>query len=223
MNVHDEMSDNEVLRAASKSLFATPMATPPDVEAIMARGRAHRRHRLAGVAGLSVAAAGTALALGLTGVLGAAAARAPGTIRTVSFTLVSNSNGTATLTINPKELVDAGALQNGLRQYGIPALVTSGRFCSSDSAPPSLSRVLSFYPNYGAGRHVIPRGVHLTITFNPAAMPAGTELSFGVFDLGSGEQQTDFVLINTSSYTCASAPPQAPANGVQFQILPARS
>ena len=57
MNVHDEMSDNEVLRAASESLSAMPMATPPDVEAIMARGRAHRRRRLSAVAGLSVAAA----------------------------------------------------------------------------------------------------------------------------------------------------------------------
>ena len=64
-------------------------------------GPARRRHRLSAVAGLSVAgaAAGTALALGLTGVLGPA--RTPGTIRTASFTLASNSNGTATLTINP--------------------------------------------------------------------------------------------------------------------------
>jgi hypothetical protein len=84
--------------------------------------------------------------------------------------------------------------------------------------------VLSFYPNYGPGWHVIPRGVHPTITFNPAAMPAGAELSFGVFQLRSGEQLTDFVLINTSSYTCASTPPQTlPANGAQFQLLPARS
>ena len=42
MNAHDEMSDNEVLRAASDSLSAIPMASPPDVEAIMARGRARR-------------------------------------------------------------------------------------------------------------------------------------------------------------------------------------
>jgi hypothetical protein len=89
----------------------------------------------------------------------------------VSFTLVSNANGTATLTISPKELLDAAALQHGLRQYGIPAPVTSGRF-----------------------------------------------------QLRSGGQQTDFMLINTSSYTCASTPPQTlPPNGAQFQILPARS
>ena len=56
-------------------------------------------------------------------------------------------------------------------------------------------------------------------------MPAGTELSFGVFQLRSGrQQQADFMLINTSSYTCAGTPPQTlPPNGAQFQILPARS
>ena len=56
MNIHDEMSDNEVLRVASKSLSAIPMASPPDVSAIMARSRARRRRRLSGIAGLSVAA-----------------------------------------------------------------------------------------------------------------------------------------------------------------------
>ena len=73
MNIHDEMTDNEVLRTAAESLSAIPMAAAPDVEAITARGRARRRHRLSAIAGLSAAgvAAATALALGLTGVLGA--------------------------------------------------------------------------------------------------------------------------------------------------------
>ena len=107
----------------------------------MARGRARRTRRLAGVAGLSVAgaAAGTALAVGLTGVLGPA--RTPGTIRTASFTLASNANGTATLTINPKELLDPAALQSDLAQDGIPAKVTSGSFCSSDPHPAGFSQV----------------------------------------------------------------------------------
>ena len=54
-------------------------------------------------------------------------------------------------------------------------------------------------------------GVHPTITIDPAAMPAGTELSIGNFQLSSGQysgqQQADFVLIDTSSYTCSSTPP----------------
>ena len=166
------------------------------------------RRRLSAVAGLSVAAAaaGTALALGLTGVLGPA--RTPGTIRTAAFTLASNSNGTATLTINPKELLDPAALQSDLAQYGIPAKVTSGSFCSSDPAPAGFSQVVSLnWPST-----VTPRsGVQPTITIDPSAMPAGTELSVGYFQLSSGpaagEQQADVVLIDTSSYTCTSTPP----------------
>jgi hypothetical protein len=210
MNVHDEMSDNEVLRAASDSLSGIPMANPPDVEAIMARGRARRRRRLSAVAGLSVAgaAAGTALALGLTGVLGPA--RTPGTIRTASFTLVSNSNGTATLTINPKELLDPAALQNDLAQYGIPAKVTTGSFCSSDPPPAGFSQVVSSYPA-GPSTATPQSDVQPTITIDPSAMPTGAELSVGYFQLSSGEysgeQQADVVLIDTSSYTCTSTPP----------------
>ena len=205
MNVHDEMSDNEVLCAASDSLSALPVASPPDVEAIMARGRARRRRRLSAVASVSVAAAaGTALALGLTGVLGPA--RTPGTIRTVSFTLVSNSDGTATLTINPKELLDPAALQNDLAHYGIPAKVTSGSFCSSDPAPAGFSQVVPGQPA-GSGTGTPQPVVQPTITIDPSAMPAGAELSIGYFQLSSGEQQANVVLIDTSSYTCTSTPP----------------
>ena len=209
MNVHDEMSDNEVLCAASDSLSALPVASPPDVEAIMARGRARRRRRLSAVASVSVAAAaGTALALGLTGVLGPA--RTPGTIRTVAFTLVSNSDGTATLTINPKELLDPAALQNDLAHYGIPAKVTSGSFCSSDPAPAGFSQVVPGQPA-GSGTGTPQPVVQPTITIDPSAMPAGAELSIGYFQLSSGEQQANVVLIDTSSYTCTSTPPDFPS------------
>jgi hypothetical protein len=223
VNVHREMSDTDVLRAASKSLSALPVASPPDVQAIMARGRARRRHRLSAVAGLSAtAAAGTALALGLTGILGSSAARSTGTIRTASFTLVSNANGTATLTINPRELVDAAALQKGLQQYGIRAMVTSGSFCSSSPPPAGFSQVVSFYPRPTPYRNVVPAGTHPTVTFSPSAMPTGTELSFGIFQLSSLEQQDDFVLMNSSSYTCTSTPPKAPQNGALFRVMQPR-
>src|SRR5436190_2057876 len=130
-------------RELRDSLPGVAVPGRPRLETITARGRAHRRRRRSAVAGLSVAgvAAGTALALGLTGVLGPA--RPPGTIRTASFTLVSNANGTATLTINPKELLDPAALQSDLTQYGIPAKVTSGSFCSSDPHPAGFSQVVS--------------------------------------------------------------------------------
>ncbi len=217
MSGNDQMTDGAELRELRDSLSGIAMPERPRLEAIAARGRARRRHRLSAVAGLSVAgaAAGTALALGLTGVLGRAPA--PGTIRTAAFTIVSNPNGTATLTINPKELLDPAALQNDLAQYGIPAKVTSGSFCSSDPAPAGFSQVVSFYP---AGEFTVTpqSGVHPTITIDPAAMPAGTELSFGDFQLSTGQQQASFALIDTSSYTCTSTPPgpAGPPDGSQL-------
>ena len=208
MNVHDEMSDNEVLRAAADSLSGIPMAGPPAVEAIVARGRARRTRRLSAVAGLSVAAAATALALGVTGVLGPAGTS--GTIRTASFTLTSNSNGTATLTISPKELLDPAALESDLANYGIPAKVTSGSLCTSDPAPAGFSQVVSSSPA-GPSTATPTPVAQPTITIDPAAMPAGTELSVGDFQLTSGEfsgeQQADFLLIDANSYTCSTTPP----------------
>jgi hypothetical protein len=222
MSGNDQMIDGAELRELRDSLSGVAMPERPRLEAIMARGRARRRHRLSAVAGLSVAgaAAGTALAVGLTGVLGPA--RTPGTIRTAAFTLVSNSNGTATLTINPKELLDSAALQSDLARYGIPAKVTTGSFCSSDPAPAGFSQVVSSHPA-GPFTATPQNGVHPTITINPAAMPAGTELSVGNFQLSSGEyagqQQADFVLIDTSSYTCSSTPPDP--NGLPAGYGPA--
>jgi hypothetical protein len=222
MNVHDEMSDSEVLRAASEVLSRISVAGPPDVEAITARGHALRNRRLASAAGLSVAAAATALALSLTGVLGASQAKAPRSMRTMSFTLVSHHNGTATLTINPAELLDTTALQNDLQQDGIPAHVTSGSFCSSNPAPAGFWHVVSgstapqnVHPGEGFGpagtlvnvNGIPTRLVAPTITFNPAAIPAGAELSFGDLTAVMGTHRMHGVimgLIDANSYTCTS-------------------
>jgi hypothetical protein len=238
VNVHDEMSDNEVLRAASESLSAISMAGPPDVEAILARGRAVRaRRRIPGAAsGLAmVTAAAAVLGLGLSGALSsapAASARGTGTIRTAAFTLVEHANGTDTLTLNPREVYNAAALQNAFHQAGIPALVTSGSFCSSHPSLAAFSQVMYDVPTphqlrtYGGGTSTvyIP-----TATINPAAMPAGTELSFGIFQFGPYNYLAAAELINTSSYSCTSTPPVPPAvppahepplvNGMTFRLF----
>jgi hypothetical protein len=218
MSGNDHLTDSAELRELRGSLSGVAMPERPRLEAITARGRARRRRRRGGVAGLSVvgAAAGTALALGLTGVLGSAPAHGTGTIRTAAFTIVSNPNGTTTLTINPSELLDPATLQSDLAQDGIPAMVTVGSFCSSDPALAGFSQVVSFQP---AGEFTVTpqSGVHPTITIDPAAMPAGTELSFGDFHLATGEQQASFALIDTSSYACTSTPPgpAGPPDGAQ--------
>ena len=240
MSIHDEMSDHEVLRAAADSLSGLPVAGPPDLESIMASGRAHRARRarrFTAAASLSAAgAACTALALGLISGNSPAPAPAPpralppapspstGPIRTAAFTLASNPDGTATLTINARELLDTAALQRDLMQYGIPAKVTSGSFCSSDPAPAGFSQAVQLYGPWVA---VTPSGEpgpppadqsSLSIIIDPAAIPAGTELSIGDFQLGPDKQQASLALIDTSSSTCTSTPPGAdgPAGGKQI-------
>ena len=203
---HDQLTDGAELRELRDSLSGVTLPERPRLAAVTARGRARRRHRAAAAAGLSVAgvAAGTALALGLTGVF--SQGQAPARIQAAAFTLASNPNGTATLTINPGELFDPSALQNDLAHYGIPAVVTSGSFCTSDPPPAGFSQVVSFSP---AGERTVQAnsGVNPTITIDPSALAAGAELSFGNFQLASGQQQADFTLIDSSSHTCSSTPP----------------
>jgi hypothetical protein len=199
---NDQMTDSAELRELRESLTGVALPEPPALEAIRARGRARRRHRLSGVAGLIVtgAVAGSALTLVLAGRPGGAPfhrstrTSIPGTIRTPSYTLVSDTSGTVRLTINPKKLFDAAALQSDLARFRIPAKVTAGSFCSSDPEPAGLSQVVSM----GTRRRQ-------TITFHPSAIPDGTELSFGNFQLRSG-QAADIALIDTHSFTCTSNP-----------------
>ena len=185
---------------------ASRQARPLAAAEIIRQGDRRRRRSLArqSLGGLSVAGvagAGVALGLGLTG---SAPAHGTGTIRTAAFTLVSNANGTATLTIKNNVLFEPATLQADLAQDGIPAKVTVGSFCSSDPAPAGVSQVIS-------GPKTQP-GEDPTITINPAEMPAGTELSFGNFQLANGGR-TIIALIDTGSYTCASAAPSAPPRG----------
>jgi hypothetical protein len=47
-------------------------------------------------------------------------------------------------------------------------------------------------------------------------LPSGTELSFGDFQLSTGQQQATLALIDTSSYTCSNTRPPPPPDGSQF-------
>jgi hypothetical protein len=169
-----------------------------------------RRQLAAGITAATAAAA-VVLGLGMTGAFGPAPARGTGTIQTTAFTLVKHANGTATLTINLNVLLDPATLQSDLEQDGIPALVTTGSFCSSDPVPVGIQQVL-------AGPKA-PAGATRTFTINPAAIPAGTELSFGNFQLSPGAE-TAIALIDTGSYTCTSTTPTtAPPPGANSMVV----
>jgi len=199
-----------VLLQARDAFSATRMETP--VETILATGRT-RRHRRRLVQLTAAAAAGGALALGLAVVVSSGSpAPAPQTIRTAAFTLARNANGTASLTLNQDQVFDPAALQQALSRDGIPALVQTGIYCSSTPAPPS-SGVLSVQLPDGSpvGKstpgHASPVPPDAVTVINPAAMPAGTELSFTYsnhnHDLNAG-------LIYTAAHTCSSTPPAGP-------------
>jgi hypothetical protein len=174
------------------------MPARPPLEAIAARGRCHRRNRHSGIASLFVAgaAAGAALTVALAG--GGTTPRqstqhAPRAIRTAGYTLISDTSGKVKLTIKLGKLFRPARLQSDLARFGIPAKVTDGRFCTSDPAPTGLSRVVS--PGTG-GRQ--------SITFDPAAIPAGTELSFGRLRLKEHAQVVGIALVKAGSYSCST-------------------
>jgi hypothetical protein len=206
--------DDELLTAVREQRTKVPMTVP--VDQIISRGRAVRARRRITVAvgGLAaVTAAAVVLGLGLSGALGSAPARGTGTIRTAAFTLTRNANGTDTLTINPQVLIDPSTLQNDLAQDGIPAMVDTGRFCSSNPAPPApagFSQVVTFAPSRSPG-----------VTINPSAIPGGTELSFGIFqDPTTPPTGTGVVaLIDPNSYTCTSTAPTAEPSGGGLLIM----
>jgi hypothetical protein len=228
---HDENPNDGAMTSALRDAISE-LATPerPPLAAIIGRGRAHHRRRLAGFASLSVtvAAGATALALSLSGVLGAPPAgsagtthattpgHSTGTIRTAAFILASNANGTDTLTLTMSQMLDPATLQQALTQYGIPALVESGTTCTSTPAPPdpvSAGVLSGFQPPAGTPHAMVPApsgpapsevqemAAHTVTVINPAALPPGTELFFGYF---SDVHAVFTDLIYTGSYSCSN-------------------
>jgi len=225
MNHDDHPDDTALAQELRDCLSELGVPERPSLAAIISRGRVHRRRWLARFAGLGGAAvAGLALGLGLAGVFGADPARRTGPAQTAAFTLTSYSNGTTALNVG--QLFDPAALQRALAQHGIRALVKTGSYCSSHPAAPDPGRlgVLSVpapgSPRHRATRARSGRGVMesgtfpvrpsqlapfvdpVTMVINPAAMPSGTELFIGNFNLG----HTLFLdLIYTSAHTCRNS------------------
>lgn len=193
MNDHD-MNDHDVLAAVRVAASEVPMPMRPPLEAIVASGGASRRRRKAALSVAGVAM-GAALVLGLSSLIGAggpAPARTSGPVRLSAFSVVSNANGTTTLTLQaPGGLLDPNAVREALAQHGIRAMVTVGKFCST---------------------HVLvqERGAVLlqghSIVFDPAAMPASLEVSIGY--IGDAQDRTVLVaLIKVgAALTCSSIP-----------------
>ena len=225
MNHDEHPNDSTLTQELRDSLSELAAPQRPSLTAITSRGRAHQRRRLAGFASLGITgvAAGAALALSLTGVLGAAPASSKGTIRTAAFTLTTNANGTDTLVLlTDKVFVDPAAIEQALAQHGIPVLVKTGTSCTSTPAPHTdraaifLGTTRSSSPPPWAtsgedslglvwlntGDKIKGKDV-IRFVINPAAIPAGAELFFNYFTTDKS-QEVAANLIDASSYTCRS-------------------
>lgn len=194
------MNDDDVVTLVREQRDKVHSVTP--VEQIISRGRARRRRRLTNITRLSVGgvAAATALVLGVSGAFTPPAKL--GTIQRAAYTLRHNQNGTDTLTLNPVVLFNPSQLQSDLAQYGIPAKVTTGSYCTTTPEPARFWQVVTAS---GGGTSEQP-----TITIDPSQMPSGTELSVGEFQITPSSpptQQADIDLIDSNSYTCSSTPP----------------
>jgi hypothetical protein len=217
MNIHDEMTDNEILHTAARSLSALPVPGPPDVKAIMAQGRTRRHRRRAGI-GLAGTAAAAASAIGLASVLagGPAPALATGTIHTTAFTLAKQHNGSVTLTLNQHQVFNPDTLQKALARDGIPAVVDIGKWCTSNPAggftfsgsAATQNKIFSIQPPGGGPgtgspdeKTPVPPGA-VTVIY-PAAIPAGTEL---FFDYQNNNHDLTGNLLTIGSYTCTNGP-----------------
>jgi hypothetical protein len=184
MNARDDMSDTDVLSAARDTLSRMPLAGPPDVEAIMARGRARRYRRLIpGVAGTLAVAAGAALTVTALAPVGHQAGRQPA-VQLAAWTVTKLTDGNISVTV--RELKDPAGLQSTLRADGVPASVT---FVSQqdpacrpypggttrppyEPAPPLLERVFpkpyDAFPLFRRGAHITNLGhVHLPLRWSP--------------------------------------------------------
>jgi hypothetical protein len=196
------MNENDVLDRLSQSLSGIHMHTP--VEEILARARVRRRRRLSRMAGAGAAAAFalTVALFAVTGSGGSPSSDHPATPQLAAFTVASGPNGSSALTLRKGKQyrLDPDALRQALAQHGISAVVNVGKMCDTNPEPTGLDQVIS-------SRRLADDSVFTT--FNPAAMPAGSEISIGYFPTF-----TAFALIQDgASLHCTTNPGAPPGTG----------
>jgi hypothetical protein len=187
------MNDEVMMTTVKDALSGVEMDTP--VDEIMAAGRSRRRRRMSGLAVAGIAVAGLATGVPAIGNHGSAPVSPPGrsgTVQLAAFTVVSNPNGTATLTLLKGATLNPDSLSRALAGAGVPALVRVGSFCDQHAGPAGLDQVLS--SERRADGNVV-------LVFKPSAMPAGTKLSIGFKPESSPgtKDRVRFTLVNANA------------------------
>jgi hypothetical protein len=115
----------------------------------------------------------------------------------------TNTQGTVTLTLMRDSIrIDPAALRHALAEAGVPALVTAGTICYVPGPTSALTRVIS------APRHLADGST--TVTISPAAIPPGSELSIGYFQVSGGGGIHITLVPEQAPLTCTSTPPARP-------------
>ena len=164
--------NNDVLTRIADQFSEVEMKIP--IEQIYARASTRRKIRRRATV---LAAGAAALAAGLTAVAitpSGAHPRPPVTAQLAAFSVSAGPNGTTALTLRKGQRyrLDPVALRRALAEHDIPALVTLGQSCDTAPEPDGLDQaVVSQRQSDGS----------VTLTINPTAMPAGSELSIGYY------------------------------------------
>jgi hypothetical protein len=217
MNGNDQASDYDVLCAVSDSLSRVPVAQPPQLETVMARGRARQRRRRASVttAALTVVAAGAA-AVTVTalpadrhpaGPGASPAASSTPSPRLAAWTVTRQADGDIKVTVN--ELRDPAGLQRTLRADGVPASVTfldqRNPACGVLAFDPAL--LAKIFPARPSGVvHHLPGGEVLStggsadgdMVVDPAAIPSDVGLQLAFLTMGAGTAGHSTILGRTA-------------------------
>lgn len=221
MNGNDQVSDDDVLCAVSDSLSRVPVARPPQLETVMARGRARqRRRRASGMTAALTVVAAVAATVTVTALPAGRHPAAPAvsdgvnsapSARLAAWTVTRQAGGDIKVTIN--ELRDPAGLQRTLRADGVPASVSF-----LDQRNPAC-RVLAFdpallakiFPARSAGVvHHLPGGEILStgasaggdaggdMVIDPAAIPGDVGLQLAFHTMGGGTAGHSTILGRTA-------------------------
>ena len=125
-----------------------------------------------------------------------------GPVKLASFSVTTAANGLVTLQLTPGQLRDPNSLRQALAHAGVPALVTADSVCVVPGPSALLPQVLP-------ARHREAHG-STAWTINPAAIPAGVELSIGYYQVPSGFGVHVSLVPEHGSLTCSATPPAPP-------------
>jgi hypothetical protein len=203
------MNDDEMLATLRSSLTGvkeslTDVHLDRSADAIRARARGRRLRSGLAATGAGGVALGVGLALATGG--------GPGTsARSVHVNLDAwsvNTLSSGLVYVDVRQLSDPVLLRQTLARAGVPAIVTFGEFCvqASGADTRNLDRVLG-----KAGLGGEPK-----LTINPAAIPAGSELSIGIVTVskaGTRGLDASFTLAKQGSRLTCGTPRTEPGPG----------